>query len=177
MDSTAISRYARALFNLAEGKNELPKTAQDLEAALELVRHYPEISHLVLNSTISQSEKEDFIDKVFPADMSRMVLQLIKILIKKKRFKQLDLLRKSFQKLFEKKQGIQEVAAITAVPLHPATEEKLRQALKRIFRSEIRLTTQQDPSILGGFILRFDGQEIDGSYQNRLEEIRQRLMA
>ena len=176
MDSTAISRYTRALFQLAEKQNILGQAEKDLSKVCELVRQHPEISHLVLNSTIAQAEKEDFIEKVFPAQTSKLVVEFLKVLVKKKRFSELLWIQKEFHRLYEKKQGIQEVKAITAVPMSGANQEKLKAVLKRKLAREIRLVTETDPDVLGGFILQFDGMEIDAAYKTRLLEMKQILM-
>jgi F0F1-type ATP synthase delta subunit len=42
---------------------------------------------------------------------------------------------------------------------------------------EIRLIPSTDPELLGGFVLRFAGKEIDCSYKNRLHEIQQKLLS
>jgi len=177
MDPTATRRYARALFGLAESRQTLQTVENDLIKVRQIVSQYPEISHLVLNSTISQMEKEDFLEKIFPGDISRLVINFLKILIKKRRFQDLSFMQEEFHRLFERKQGLQEVTVITAVPISTANQEKLKQALKKTLSCDIRLLTETDAKILGGMILRFNGTEIDGSYKNRLEALKQKLMA
>lgn len=177
MDSKAVRRYARALFNLAELKTQLDLTEKDFLKIRQLVNQYPEISHLVLNSTISQAEKEDFIEKVFPPDLSKLILSFLKVLIKKRRFKELVSIQEEFHRLYEKKKNIQEVQVVTAVSMAPPAREKLIQALKKKLACEIRLMTETDPLILGGMIITFDGMQIDASYKTRLEVLRQKLMA
>jgi len=177
IDSTAVDRYARALLGLAEERKILPQVEKDLARVRQFVSQYPEISHLVLNSTISHAEKEDFIGKIIPSDVNPLVLEFIKVLMKKNRFRELGFIQERFHRLYEKHQGIEEVTCITAVPLNAAIQEKLKTVLKRRLKSEILLTTETDPRILGGMILRFSGQEIDGSFRGRLDELRQMLTA
>ena len=175
-DSLAASRYAGALFRLALEANELEKIDGDFLKLTGLLDRHPEISHLVLNSTISRAEKEDFLDKVFQSEISRTLINLVKVLIRKKRFGQIRGIQEHFHKLFEKKRGIREVEVITASPLSPANEAKLKKALQARLKAEIVLTSGTDPSILGGMILRFDGTEMNTSFKNRLSELRQILI-
>jgi F-type H+-transporting ATPase subunit delta len=176
VDPKAVSRYARALFGLADSRGELEPLEKDLDDAKKLVRQHPEISNLVLNTTISQGEKEDFLEKVFPTAFSPLLIDFLKLLVKKRRFPELPFIQEEFHRLYEKKQGIQEVKAITVVPLSPPNQEKLREMLKRKLQCEIRLVTEIDRNLIGGFILRFNGTEINATYKNRLEEIRQKLI-
>jgi len=175
MDSLAVVRYSRALLELADERGELDKTEQDLTTVCTVVRQYPEIAHLVLNTTISQAEKEDFIDKIIPSEITRLVVQFIKVLIRKGRFEELDAIQKEFHQLYESKRGIKEVTAITAVPISGQHQNRLTSVLKKKLNSEIRLTNDVDPKILGGMVLRFNHIEIDGSYSNQLAELKQHL--
>lgn len=176
IDHRAIHRYARALFELALDRGELETIDRHFIRVRELVNQHREISHLVSNSTISLAEKEDFIGKIVPSDLPVTLLNFLKVLIKKKRFNELVFIQADFHKLAEKKQGIREVEAVTAAALSERTENKLREALKRKLRSEIRLITKVDPDLIGGFILRFDDSEINSSFRGRIEEIRQSLI-
>ncbi|HXV27949.1 MAG TPA: ATP synthase F1 subunit delta [bacterium] len=177
MDTKAVARYARALFNLAEAGKELDRVEKDLLRIRQLVNQYPEISHLVLNSTISQAEKEDFIEKVFPTDLSKLVLDFLKVLIKKRRFKDLAWMQEQFHRLYEKAKGLQEVRVTTAIAITKPVQDRLIQSLAKKLGCEIRLLTETDPDILGGMIVAFDGTQIDASYKTRLDELRQKLMA
>ena len=177
IDQRAVSRYANALFQFAKAKKELEKIDKYFLEIRNLVSRHPEISHLLLNSTISRTEKEDFLDKIVPSKISRTLLHFLKVLIKKRRFQELLPIQEEFHRLFEKSQGVQEVTAISTTPLSASNERKLCSVLKKKLRSEIRLIPKTDPKLIGGLILRFDGTEINASFRDRLHEIRQKLMS
>ncbi len=176
-ESLAASRYARALLFLAEEQGELEQTDRHFAEVRKIVERHPEISYLVLNSTISREEKEDFVDKVFPAADTKLVLSFVKVLIRKRHFQEIAEIQAKFHSLVEAKQGIQEVTVVSAVPLPDATVQKLKAILKKKLAAEIRLEKEIDPKILGGLILRFNGTELNGSFLGRLEKMRQQLLA
>lgn len=175
-DRRAIERYAAALFQSAEEKKELEVLDHHLLRTRELVQRHPEISNLLSNSTIALSEKEDFIDKIVPAGISRTLVHFLKVLVKKRRFHELPDIQEEHHRLFEKKKGIREVEAISAVPLSTRLEKKISEILAKKFNSEIRLISKTKPNLIGGFILRFLDRELDASIRGRLEEMRQRLL-
>ncbi len=176
IDLRAVRRYSRALFELARKKSVLEKTDPALLRACELTEKHPEIGHLILNSTISLAEKEDFLEKILGPETEPLVTEFLKVLVRKKRFRELPAIQEEFHKTFEKHQGIQEVLVISAREFPEAYEEKLKAILKRKTGFEIRLQKKTDPGLIGGFILRFDGSEINASFRARLEAIRQSLM-
>lgn len=183
IDHNASARYAKALFHLAEERNELERIDTDFKRVRDTVARYPEITHLALNSTISQAEKEDFVEKIF-ADSTDpvfrpvpLLLQFLKVLVKKRRFRELTDIQQEFHRLVERKQGIREVRAITATPLSAGTRERIKNVLKEKLKADIRLVTETEPELIGGLILRFEGSEIDASVRSRLAELKQKLMA
>ena len=62
-DHRAALRYAQALFRLQEPEGSLDLLHRELIETLELVGKYPEISYLLMNTTIAREEKEDFLEK------------------------------------------------------------------------------------------------------------------
>lgn len=177
MDSRAAGRYARALFELAGRQNKLEKIEKNLGVLRTLVEKHPEINHLVLNSTISLREKEDFLEKIFTAETDPLLLHFLKLLVRKGRFQELETIQKVFHRLYEQARGVQEVRIITAAALSGTNEERLLQILKKKLGAEVRLIKEVDPSIIGGIILRFYEKEINASFKQRLEEISQLLVS
>ena len=177
MDHRAIRRYSEALFQLAEKQNLLSRVDDQLLLLRQLVEKHREIPHLVSNSTIALSEKEDFIQKVVPAGTLPLLINFLKVLIKKKRFKELVLIQEEFHRLYERKQRIEEVTVISAVPVSKNNTVRLQSTLEKKFNSNIRLVLKVDPEIIGGLILRFAGQEINAGFRSRLDALRQLLTA
>ena len=177
IDQRAVDRYTRALFGLAQNDAELDRLDQELLHARGLVAKHPEISNLVLNSTIALAEKEDFIEKIVSPGTSLLLVQFLKVLIKKRRFQDLPYIQEKFHDLLEKKKGVREIEMTAAIEISPALEQRLKSLLKNKLRSEIRLIKKTDPDLIGGLVLRFGGTEINASFESQLEELRQRLMA
>ncbi len=176
IDLRASHRYARALLELADQRNQLDLIDDQLLAVVQVVRKYPEITHLISNSTITAAEKEDFIGKIIPQDTLPLIVNFLKVLIKKKRFGELSFIQTAFHRLYEKKRRIEEVTVVSAVPLSVQASARLEKMLGKKFNTDIRLSAKTDPGMIGGLILRFGGNEINASFKSRLEGLRQELM-
>lgn len=175
-DYRAAIRYARALFALAEERNLIEFIEKELTEATELVKHHPEISHLLANATVSQEEKEDFLEKIFPSTSSPLFLNFLKVLVRKKRFRDLSIIQESFHRLYEVKKGLQKVRVQAPLPLDSRLESQLILALEKKLKRKVYLEVTVDPEILGGLILDLDGTQIDGSYRTFLHELKQRIL-
>jgi F-type H+-transporting ATPase subunit delta len=68
------------------------------------------------------------------------------------------------------------VARVTsAVALTPAQEERLTDALGRLYGRSVELQVIVDPSVIGGLIVQVGDEVIDGSIAHRLEAAERRL--
>jgi F-type H+-transporting ATPase subunit delta len=176
-DVIAAGRYTRALFELAEKEGCLAEIDARLLALAKVLEAEPKILLLVANPTLTHDQKVELVLKTLTDGRTGLLERFLRVLIDKKRFALLSEIQNLFHESFEKKQGVQEVEMISAVPLSSGFREKLAAVLTKRLRSEIRLIPSTDRELLGGFVLRFAGKEIDCSFKNRLYEIRQKLLS
>jgi F-type H+-transporting ATPase subunit delta len=187
-DVIVAGRYTRALFELAEKEGSLVEIDSGLHALVKILEAEPKVLLLIANPTLTESEKCSLALKLLSGNPSELLERFLRVLIDKKRFDLLPGIQKNFHDIFEKKHGVQEVEMLSAVPLSTGFLEKLKTVLTKKLRAsplatgseartEIRLIPKTDRSLLGGFILRFNGKEIDCSFKNRLYEIQQKLTA
>jgi F-type H+-transporting ATPase subunit delta len=187
-DATAADRYTRALFELAEKEGSLTETNARLLALAKILKAQPKVLLLMANPTLTGQEKYALALSTLAGGKTKLLERFLHVLIDKKRFSLLPEIQKIFHEILEKKQGVQEVVIISAVPLSSGFFEKLKAVLTKRLRTssllvepetqaEIRLIPKTDRGILGGFILRFAGKEIDCSFKNRLYEIQQKLFS
>jgi F-type H+-transporting ATPase subunit delta len=175
--SEVAVRYAKALFDIAEEKGTVEAVNQELGAFSEAVSKNPIVLKLVRNSAVSTKEKELFLEKILNGKASPLVLNFLKVLLNKKRLADLGIIQLEFQRIFEQKQGIKEISVISAVPLSESFKTRLSAHLSKTLKTKIRMLSEVRPKILGGIILRFGHHQYNASFRNRLETIRQRLLA
>jgi len=176
-DVIAAERYTRALFELAQNEGDLAGTESRLLSLAKALETQPKILLLIENPTLTTDQKYALVLKVVSGGPTGLLERFLRVLIEKKRFALLPEIQKLFHARFEEVQSIREVEVASAVPFSAAFREKLQGVLKKKFRSEIRLIPRTDRDLLGGFVLRFAGKEIDCSFRNRLHEIQQKLFS
>ena len=179
MDLRAVHRYSRALLELAEkqGQKTLDQLDDQLLAFTDIVRKHPKLLEIFSNSTISQSEKETLVQNLISKDTLPLLVNFIKLLIKKKRFAELHLIQPYFHRLYEKSRRIEEVEVVSCIALNHETASKLTSVLEKKFKNQIRLTQKVDPQMIGGLIVRLGNQEVNASFRDRLDNLHQLLSA
>lgn len=84
---------------------------------------------------------------------------------------------KQFSVLLDKHLGKVRVLCKTAVELEEKTQQEIKKSLsKKMSKGEIILTTEVDPTLLGGILLEMDGRVIDASLKRKLKGFHQALM-
>ncbi len=176
-DVIAAGRYTRALFEIAEQEKTLPEMDTALTSLAQVLEKEPKVLKLMANPTLTTAEKYTLAVQALPRGSAGLMERFLRVLIDKKRFALLPDIQRIFHDWFEKKIGVQEVEMISAVALTGGFMEKVKAVLAKKLHAEIRLLASVDRALLGGFILRFAGKEIDCSFKNRLHEIQQKLTA
>lgn len=174
-DLRAARRYSQAIYGLAQAAGTLDSVDNELEAAVVFFKQHPEVEKILSNSTIAISEKEDFVSKIVPEGTSELVINFLKVLVNKKRFLELETIKKEFHNFYERQRNVEEVTAITAVELSAENAAKLVAVLSKKLKSDIRLVQKIDPSIIGGLVIQFAGNEINAGFRSRLDAVGQML--
>jgi F-type H+-transporting ATPase subunit delta len=101
--------------------------------------------------------------------------RLVDLLLERGRMSLLPAVSETFVELLNEHQGIVAAHAISAGPLAPVQKEALTRAARTLAGRDVALTTDVDPSLLGGVVLRMAGLTYDGSLRAKLRLLRERL--
>ncbi|MBM3448891.1 MAG: F0F1 ATP synthase subunit delta, partial [Bacteroidetes bacterium] len=71
-----------------------------------------------------------------------------------------------------KMRGIHHAEVISAVALDNTSKSAVQQMAERMAGGQIILTERIDSSLIGGFVLRVNGQEYDASVTGKLNKIK-----
>jgi F-type H+-transporting ATPase subunit delta len=177
MNESKISvRYAKALFGLVKEDNSLDVHKKDIELLYQCVREIPELQFVIQSPVIKVSEKIRLFEEAFRGSFQPLVVSFINLVLENRREEHLAGICRYFLKLLKAEQGILSAELVMAVPL----DEKLRQMIVRLiarkYECQVDLHEKVDKSIIGGFILRVDDQQIDASISSKLNRIKTELM-
>jgi F-type H+-transporting ATPase subunit delta len=81
-----------------------------------------------------------------------------------------------FDRLADEDAGLVVAQVISASPLDPGREDRLRRALSQRTGSEVRVEVTLDPDLIGGAIAKVGDLVIDGSIRTQLSQLRANLM-
>jgi F-type H+-transporting ATPase subunit delta len=172
-------RYARALLEVADAKggetalalrDELRGFASQLEAHAGLRR-------ALAQPTLGAEAKRKIVTALAEAaKASPLVVKLVEVLAARDRLGLLGDVAAAYAELANASKGVVAAEVVSAVPLAPEQRKALERALAGTAGS-VELTSEVEPALVGGLVIRMAGRTYDGSVRTRLAALRQRLAA
>lgn len=166
-------RYARAFYAMMKKKGLSAEADRELARIVEFSGTHPEFGRLLLAPTVSLEEKEGLIDHVVPSGDLR---NLVKLLVRKKRFVYFEKVGQAFHDLFNEEQGVEEATVVSAFPVGDEARQRLEKVLGDKLKKKVNLTAQTDPDLIGGIVIYTRSRVVDGSLREKLKELRQMLL-
>ena len=173
---TASRRYAEAAFQVAVRDDTVAAWRAELDAAGEIAAD-EEVGRMLANPAAPLESREEMAQSIFGKVVSKPVLNMIQLLLRRGRIHQLPTVAAEFRRLDNARRGITLATATSAAPLSADEIRAITARLEQLSGGRVELDVQVDPSLLGGLIVRVGDRLIDGSVRGRLERLRNQLVS
>ena len=177
MLSEVGTRYATALFNLADKEKKLDKIQKETRILAGFLKKGTPLHNFLTAPQIRDEEKEKVVKNIWSGKIENVLLNFLLFLLKKRRVQFFEQIALDFEKLYKEKLGILEATLISVKKVEEKLQEKLINKLQKETGKKIQLLNRLDPSIIGGSILILANQVVDFSIRNRLNSLKERLLA
>jgi len=174
--STLAKRYASALADLAQGRDLLQKVGEELREFFAVIVAAPELAALLANPTVSR-ERQSKVVQIYlsKAQTDPLTVNFLKLLIHKRRMILIDDIVAAYSRIEEEHGGVVTVKVTAPKPLTKAHEERLIKILSTKTGKDVRLDFGQDPTLLGGMIVRIGSFMMDYSVRGQLNRLKAQL--
>jgi F-type H+-transporting ATPase subunit delta len=174
-DVSVAGRYARALFIVTERRGETVGALDDLKGVRDLMAPGSSVRAFLGSPQVRMPDKRKLLGTALEARALRSVAVFADLLLRKKRLALLPEVTDHFEALVERAQGIRRAHVASAVPLAEAERARLHATLESWTRSKVRLTSEVDPALLGGALVRLGDRVIDRTVRTLLDSIAAQL--
>jgi F-type H+-transporting ATPase subunit delta len=174
-----VSRYASAFADVVTAAR-LDTAAIDAQLSdfLATWEGSPELREFFENPAIPAIQKVAILDKLNQKlKLMKELRNLIAVLISNDRIGQVSEVAQAYRRLLQQQLGIRPAEIVTARALDPKEREALVAEIAKLAGSKIEASFTLDESILGGTVVRIGSTVYDGSVRDRLERLREALMA
>jgi len=165
-------RYAQAVFDLALETKQVEKISRDLHLVKDVLNENRELRKLMANPVMDASKKLKVISALFGAHVDELTIRFMNLITRKGREDYLLAICEAFEEIFLEYKNIMRAEFISASPANAAIKKAVIEKLAKITDKTIDLNEKIDPEIIGGYILRMEDYQIDGSIKNQLRRLR-----
>lgn len=174
--SLVAKRYATALLGLVDTDPTAGTESADhalivLDALSELYQD-ASIGKVLSSPNMPKDLKLQILEHVASkTSASETLLRFIKVVVEAGRVRIFASINGVFQELLDQSRNIVDARMISVVPIDASIQQKTVAQLEKLLGKSVRLTTYEDKSILGGFILKINNKVIDLSLKSRLNKM------
>ena len=170
------TRYATALYALADEQNCLNETVEQMAALGQLIRESDVFSKLINTHVLDARQAAEPVNQVLKSQgFSTLIQNFVGVIIANRRMKDLPKLISGFAAYAAAKRGEVIASVASAYPLTDLQRIQLRARLTEAGYSSVRLDEAVDPSLLGGLTLKIGPKLYDTSLKSRLQRLQYAL--
>lgn len=178
MDAFAL-QYAHALADVVMADKldtkEIDRQLEDFQSTWTDSRQLREVFQ---NPSIQLETKLKVLDAMVPRiGMLKQVRNFVALLLKNDRIHAVESITSDYRNEINRRLNVSEAEITSVRELNPEQKSKIEAKASALTGLEIRPVYKQDPSLLGGVVLRIGDTVYDGSVRGRLEELREKMMA
>ncbi len=173
-NSLLAGRYAKALlaYALEVGEAEaLYPILRDLRCKLHALRG------MVCNPTLSEQTRAEAVVAMVGEGAPASLVRFVDLVFSHNRESLLVDMATAYVRLYRQHKGITFVEVRSAKPLDDCTQQRVVDMVRRQRGGEIEVAVEVEEELLGGFVLRVDGEVLDGSVKSAIGRIRQQFIS
>lgn len=168
-------RYAKALFELAQERQLIVETEQQLKDIAEFMEVNYKLHLIFTSPNIGHAEKCMVFNKMFEGRVSDIILNTVRLLIERRRINLLREILKGYIYLASEALGIVDATVTSAYPLNESEKEAIVVEFSQKFGKAIRVHNVVDASVIGGLQVRILDHLYDGSLSGKLKRLNRLL--
>jgi F-type H+-transporting ATPase subunit delta len=166
------SRYAKALFDLAQHEGKTEAWERELATIASIIEATPELTAMLVHPEVSLADKRRVLTQLFQGKISEEIFTLLLLLIRRGHAPDLSTLHEVFVEYWNAARRLMPVHVVSAADLTEAQVMQLTAALSRQTGARVQLQRSVDPELIAGLIVTIGDRVIDASARGALEAMR-----
>lgn len=171
----AAERYAKAFFTTTEDKNVVNEVLADMKLIKNTMLENKELKSVINSPVIDLNKKKSILEAVF-SEANSNSMQLIALLLNKKRINLLLEVASSYISIYEKNNNINRAKVVLAKELTQDMFTKIQAKVNALTGNDVEIQTEINPAILGGFVLTINDLQYDASVVGQLNKFKTQLV-
>ena len=168
--------YGDALFEAAREAGRMDDMYEEVLELQKLLQANEELQKMMENPKVIREDKENVIETVFRGRISDEIVELMKLMIAKGRYSNIESVFDYFIGLVKEEKKIGIAYVTTAVELtYGQKDEIVRRLLETTRYESFEMNYAVDASLIGGMVIRIGDRVVDSSIKTKLYELSKSL--
>ena len=168
--------YGDALFEAAREAGRMDDMYEEVLELQKLLQANEELQKMMENPKVIREDKENVIETVFRGRISDEIVELMKLMIAKGRYSNIESVFDYFIGLVKEEKKIGIAYVTTAVELTDVQKDEIVRRLLETTRYEsFEMNYAVDASLIGGMVIRIGDRVVDSSIKTKLYELSKSL--
>lgn len=163
--------YGSALYQAARELNKEKQLLDEAQELIGLLKETPDLQAFLDNPTISPNNKKTVIQEIFQGRICDELLNLLYILLDKRRTRNLTSIIKTYKKLMDKEHGVSVGRIFSVQPLSVKRLKEFEEETSKLLKCRVSLVNEMDQSLIGGVKIFVEGKVLDASLKTRLQDL------
>jgi F-type H+-transporting ATPase subunit delta len=166
--------YSRALFEVAQEHGVLDRVHEELGEFTDALSRNRDLQVFFFSPYFSSEEKKAGVERVV-ADADERLVHFLMLLAERHRMPVLFRIRRGFDALWAEENRLLAVTVTSAVELDRGLVEDIGSRIEEQTGRRVELSSNVEPEVLGGLVVRVGNMVLDASVRNRLEQLRKQV--
>lgn len=170
--SQLAERYAKALFELADEKQDLDGVAGDLRTVQALLDESEDLRTVIRSPLIARDAQGRAVAEVLQqAGVGETVRNFVGVVANHRRLFALPAMTRAFLAELARRRGEETARVVSAKPLDDGQSKAVTDSLKKAMGANVAVDFSVDPAIIGGLVVHVGSRMIDSSVRTRLQKM------
>ena len=166
--------YSRALFEAAKDNDVVDRIREELAQVDDALREDRDLRLFFFSPYFTSDEKKDAVRRVVEGGDERLV-NFLELLAERHRLPLLPRVRRQFDAKWAEEHRLLPVSVTSAVELDESLVADIGRRIQDQTGRSVELSSNVDPEVLGGLVVRVGNMVLDASVRNRLEQLRKQV--
>jgi F-type H+-transporting ATPase subunit delta len=166
--------YARSLFEVAKEHGVLDRVHDELGQFAEALSDDRTLQVFLFSPYFSSEEKRDGVKKIV-SDADERFENFLELLAERHRMPALFRIKREFDALWADEHKLLPVTVTSAVELDEGLAEDIAKRIQEQTGRTVELSSNVDPEVLGGLMVRVGNMVLDDTVRNKLERLRKQV--
>ena len=166
--------YARSLFEVAKEHDVLDRVHDELGEFAEALSDNRSLQVFLFSPYFSSEEKRQGVRKIV-SDADERFENFLELLAERHRMPALFRIKREFDALWADEHKLLPVTVTSAVELDEGLAEDIAKRIQEQTGRTVELSSNVDPDVLGGMMVRVGNMVLDDTVRNKLERLRKQV--